>query len=208
MRTASDIQGLIQATDTRKALEQVDLRRSSVNGELPLSPISGPRYAATGSEIIPVFGSGKTSVFETLGKNQRLMVPSGIEHDSILEFTSSDGKVHYGQVVTSKDSKKTKLEVKEITREEAKTHHRTTDAKIYSVSESYVKHYRKPGLVGTVLSLLDPSENLVMKLVTMLLVGDMFNSADMMDVFMKLYVRVILIAGLIILASVIIAQLM
>lgn len=195
MLTRVDITNISKANEVRNAL--IESRNRTEGYSEGLARVSGPRYSTkTDSSKIPIVDQrGKPFANAFLSNNQSFVLPSTVPAGSIVEYRdSSSGEYYYGRVNTFDEHKKT-FEVMSITKSEAdELVQGNPQTKVYSLGEDDTQKKSGSPILKTLMSLLDPSENIVFKLMTLLLLGNIFESESITDVFMGVYIRVIALA--------------
>jgi len=192
MFTASDISSISDAARTRDAVMEVRNREMGMSRSF--GQVSGPRYQVGGSsDKLPVVETGGKPFLEPLlSKNTQVSLPKDIQKNSILEYKDQTTGLHYYGQVTSSGEGKESIEVKNITKSEADR--QVTDdsgIKVYSLNQNDLDTNQNSSAIKSLLSLLDPSESFVFKLMTTLLVGNIFKSESLTDIFMAVYIRIV-----------------
>ena len=192
MLTRGDISSISNAAKARDALMEARNRENGIVSRE--SPVVGERYKLeeTAAKLPLVDQSGKVFAGPILSKGEALTIPGNVEAGNIVEYQDqTTGSYHYAQVV-KKNSQKGRVEVKSVSKKEVESlKEGNSKTKIYSLSDSDKAKHKDDGIMSTLMSMLDPSENVVFKLMTLLLVGNIFEAESMTDVFMAVYIRVI-----------------
>lgn len=194
MFTQADIRNISNAIETREALSQV--RDRDRIGVAQTTRAEGPRYQMElSSQKLPIYDqNGNVFLKPLMNKDRALTIPKNIEQGSIVEYQDQmTGEYYYGKV--TKSSKKGQVQVENMSQNDVNDELAiNSKTKVYSLGTNDVSHHKGSGIMSTLMSMLDPSENIVFKLMTLLLVGNIFESESVTDIFMAVYLRVIALA--------------
>ena len=195
MYTRGDIVNISNAAKASSALSQV---RNRENGLVSSAQIqaTGDRYKLDSQkERLPIYDqNGKIFAGPLLTKDKTLTLPSNVETGNIVEYLDKDtGEYYYGKVVSSK--KKDKLTVKNVSKKEVDSDLiKNPKTRVYSLGKDDLSYHKDNGVITVLMGMLDPSENVVFKLMTLLLIGNIFETDSLSDVFFGVYIRVISLA--------------
>lgn len=195
MLTRGDISSISSAAHTREALMQVRSRESGLESIQSRAPGARYKLESTAQKIPITDQTGQAFAGPLLHQDQALMIPQDIQTGNVIEYQDkATGTYHYGQVIQN-NAKKKRVEVKTISKHEAEEiTSGNLKTRIYSLNDSDIGKHEMSNGMSTLMSLLDPSENIVFKLIMLLLVGNIFKSESITDVFMSVYIRVIVLA--------------
>lgn len=195
MLTRGDINSINNAIQVRDTLSSIrDREYGAISSQ---SRADGPRYKpqTENKDTLPLYDqNGNLFVAPLLSKDRALSLPNDMAEGSVVEYQDSTGEYYYGKVVHT-DKRRQKIEVQNISKQEVEQlTGPNSPTKIYSLNSSNVVEHKASQVMSSLMSMLDPSENLVFKLVTLLLVGNIFETESVTDIFMAVYLRVISLA--------------
>lgn len=200
----SQISEAASAMRTKAALEQIEMRNT--DGTIPdYTSYTGPRHvaAADSTEKSPLFTQDGKLMTGSLvgGSKQGLFIPKNTKSGTIISYKTGTNNKRFAIV-----TKKTKgirpkgYKVKDISTQELKKfQNKHPDAKIVVVDEDSLKNIKPTkNLVLQIFDSIDPTETIFFKIITKSLLGNIFESESVGDMFIILYFRLMFIAAVII----------
>ncbi len=197
--SSADLQGAIDAIDTKSTLEQVELRKSGSNAMAQAK--TGPRNitASASSSKLPVYDeNGQLFASSIIGeKNRGLALPSNVTKGSIISYKNEKGEIRYGIVGEPEEKDKVKgVYVKSLSEDEVnKLKEEKPDIEIFNFKVgdlSILKVNRS--ILSKVIDWLDPSETIVFKFLTKMLMGKFEEMESATDIFLMIYFRFLTVA--------------
>ena len=182
--TQRDFQGLMSAIETRNTLEDVEKHRlQKAQGSDYDRPVAVPQNRTQ----IPIYDE-KGNVFASglVKNNFTFTIPDDLAEGTLIEYQDNKGQYYYGRVIKN-DQKK--AAVHSLTQKEAETYKEQGHAS-YRLEEAHKKE-AKESAISRLLESLDPSENIALKLLSALLMFDVFERDSVTDIFMQIYLRIL-----------------
>ncbi len=203
MYPASRFSEAVDAIKTRTTLEAVDFRLNHGTSPNP-AKTTGARFIQprTSVNTLPVYDDqGNLFAGSIIGRaDTAVSVPANTGPGTIIQFQNNRRQTQYAIV---QKTKKKRIQVKKISPNQYSdliTKHPHTD--VVSVGEEHLGPISsRSGILRSLFDALDPTETIFFKFVLKLLLGNIFELESVWEVFIILYFRLMLIAGLIILAS-------
>lgn len=192
----------IGAFRVRSTLEEIDLRQqggsvSSAGHMIGTRSLSGQ----LSGKKLPVFDqNGKPFASSIIGQSKGLAIPSGVPVGSIIEYKSDDNKKRYAIVGENKDQKKKKgIFVKTMKPKEVKKLRKNNpNLSIFSFSSTDL-YKQSSSIFAVIFDAIDPSETILIKFLTKALLGKIFiPERSVIDIFLIIYFRIIVISLLLI----------
>lgn len=192
MFTSADFREISRAIETKQALGQI---RDRAEGLSPSSSLaSGQLFRPSESESKFELATMSNRAFmgDVIGQGKVFNLSPDVAPGSLLSYTDkASGQTYYGQV-SKIDAVSKKIEVENISSDKAKEIQAGNPAtKTYELRSQDIAKSKSSSIVKTLMSLLDPSENLLFKLLTMLLVGNLTKADSVADIFIGVYLRIV-----------------
>lgn len=191
MFSRSDLNQISSALSTRDTLSQIrDRQEGGLGSQTSTQQLYRPEGG--GNKFDLKTSNGEIFMGPIIGKNKIFQLSDKMEEASLLEYTDKmTGQKHYGRVKkVDKESKN--IEVEHLSDSEAANELRLNPrTKVYELRDDDTTNYSGSGIMRSLMGMLDPSENILFKLMTLLLVGNIFKSESASEVFFAVYIRVV-----------------
>lgn len=194
-----EFQEIVSAVNTKDALKQIEQRHLS--GYRTQDDLARVEHlvVSSGASLPLVSQTGDLFASQFIKPHYGLRLPASTTPGTIIEYKNAQAETVYGQVTRLLD-KSTKLEVEPLTRSQAVSRQKAdASIRVVGVNDDFVVPVAgKDSQLSSILIILHQSEQFVIKLINYLLMRDLASLSSNKEIFLSLYLRILLTSGVVI----------